>query len=708
MYNYIYTYRTPIVLDETLKASDFESDKHLQYYNFVQALIKKDNQSKPLEAEAQVEFEKTELNALKEKLLAYDKVNDEYKTEYIHMSKDRIDKYSSSLSTYLYNTLQTEAKDDEKQFSQYTTNAKSYGNYYYLAFKLGQEADVELYEEVESEDDEKEKKLLDTPEAKELLQTILLEMFEEELDHDYIHEVTHERLEDVELKIFDSAVELQFMYMSKDELVEHYTKTRKSSNNEIAHVKYKDKSKSIKVADAYAYLEPLYGPQLASTLFFDKYIVGTKYYNELTKDKDKYVENIEMMLYYFANDYYSQSGYPASIGKYNFMKLYFRTSDVDEAVKTFMISDARNRFITDFAAHFAENENKLDEGLNKFYENLEQFVEESYSKFYSLTATGVEVYIDIDEDGEKDNLQELQIEKFDGTTTTADVLAAELLEVVYKEVASSKDNLSTALSNVVNEYNDSSRIFNANPTTPENKWAQYRRYGLHLETTSIGTVTNATTTADKFIKEKIKDLYFDEELNLVDEKLGFTSPYLHNEVLINAEDPTIATMLLITAGALPTSAKYETSEETPDLYKNISVIMNDKTTQLELTYDTDKVNRKQIMVYVSEYVMFNSIHSLPASTTTALETFVAPFITKYTSNASQLTIIGNVLGKIEYKNNDATIKSTFNDAFIEGYTREAFYNKYLTIMQTSADGYNELESGDLNWWNMMYTEKGGN
>ena len=141
------------------------------------------------------------------------------------------------------------------------------------------------------------------------------------------------------------------------------------------------------------------------------------------------------------------------------------------------------------------------------------------------------------------------------------------------------------------------------------------------------------------------------ELNLVDEKLGFTSPYLHNEVLINAEDPTIATMLLITAGALPTSAKYDTSEETPDLYKNISVIMNDKTTQLELTYDTDKVNRKQIMVYVSEYVMFNTIHSLPASTTTALETFVAPFITKYTSNASQLTIIGNVLGKIEYKNN---------------------------------------------------------
>jgi hypothetical protein len=113
------------------------------------------------------------------------------------------------------------------------------------------------------------------------------------------------------------------------------------------------------------------------------------------------------------------------------------------------------------------------------------------------------------------------------------------------------------------------------------------------------------------------------------------------------------------------------------------------------------------MVYVSEYVMFNAVHSLPASTTTALETFVAPFITKYTSNASQLTIIGNVLGEIEYKNNDAAVKSTFNDTFIEGYTRSAFYSEYLSIMQDSADGYEE-ETSSLEWWNMLYTAKGGN
>ena len=38
------------------------------------------------------------------------------------------------------------------------------------------------------------------------------------------------------------------------------------------------------------------------------------------------------MLLTFANNYYSQSGYPASMGKYNFLMLYFHTADIDKII----------------------------------------------------------------------------------------------------------------------------------------------------------------------------------------------------------------------------------------------------------------------------------------------------------------------------------------------------------------------------------------
>ena len=678
MYNYIYPYRAQItgftnVNLETIKAGLKENEQHLAYYKYIEAIIEEDHNSA-----ATADALLADLTTL---LLEYDKAATE--NEYIHMSKDRLDGYSSSLATYLYNTLKTEDEEEGQTYTQFTTSAKSYNSYYYMLFKLGQEDDVKLYDEVTNEDGTKTYNFLETEEAKELKQTILEEIFEGRINETMIHEIEHERLEDVKIKIFDSVVESQFMYLSNSELVGNYDKTRKSNNNLIASVKYQGETLEISVNDAYAYLEPLHGPQTASSLLFDKYIVDTKYYTELNTDEqyDQYVETIETMLYYFANDYYAGSGYPSTIGKYNFMKLYFRTSVVEDAVKdVLMLTDAKSAFIADFAEHgFADD---------SFYTSLLGYANTDRTEYYSLTASSLKVSIDKDEDGEADELVGKDLEN-----------AKLLLEKARNEIANSSESFSNALNTVVSNFNASSRIVDnaANPTTPEAKWASFRETGLSLEVVSIGEINKTTKTADEAVTNRIKELY----PTLVDTKLGFTSAYLDTEYL-NTENSV--SLLLVTAGALPTSAKYE-NEENADLYKNISVVINENLVKFEnLDYTKDEITLNQVKIYVAEYVMLGDVYSLPTSTTTALDTYLLPLISKYTSSASQMLIIDNAIGTITFKDDAAKVASTFNEAFINDYSRSSFYETYKNINIKTADAYEETPYA--NWWTNMY--KGGN
>ena len=660
LYNYIYTYRTPITGFTSVNFSDIEknlgeNEKHLAYYKYIQAIINEENGKDEA--------------ALKTLLLEYDVDN-----KYIHMSRERLDQYSTSLSTYVYTSLKTASEVEEgEKYTQFTTSAKSYNSYYYMIFKLGQEENVELYEEVE-EDGETNYKFLETEEAKALKQEILMELFKEEINETYIHELEHERLEDVKIKIFDSVVESQFMYLSNSELVEGYDKTRKSNNNDIAYVTYKDNERSISVSEVYEFLEPLYGPQTASSLLFDKYIIDQPYYTDLEKDYDEYVETIEMMLYYFANDYYASSGYPSTIGKYNFMKLYFRTANVEEAVRNIlMLTDAKSAYISDFTAHGFDTAEDKD-----FYSLLNTFAAKERSEYYSLTATSLRVYMDKDEDGEDDVLTDAELTE-----------AHAILKDVRNVIATSNEDYASALNSVVTDYNTSSRILpdNNNPTTPEARWAKYRHAGYNLEVVTVGEVNNSTTNADDNIQERIETLYNNKDL--INVEYGFSAAYLDKEPV---ETENSLSLLLITAGTLPTSAKYE-NEENEDLYKEISVLINDELTKVEnIEYTTDEITYKQVKVYVAEYVLFGDVYSLPETTTTALDQYLLPLIQKYTSQAGQSFIISNAVGTITFKTENAA--------------RNDFYNEYMMINLRTADNYDV----DASWWKAMHNVEveGGN
>ena len=101
--------------------------------------------------------------------------------------------------------------------------------------------------------------------------------------------------------------------------------------------------------------------------------------------------------------------------------------------------------------------------------------------------------------------------------------------------------------------------------------------------------------------------------------------------------------------------------------------------------------------------MFGDVYSLPSTTVTALDAYILPLISKYTSSASQMLIIGNALGTITFKDDKAAVASTFNADFIKDYSRSSFFETYKSTSIKAADGYKEPTN---NWWNEMY--KGGN
>ena len=659
IYNYVYTYRNPIVLETVTDNPDFD---HLKYYRRIESIINKDFNTKLSNPD------NTEYETLLEVLAQYEKDNNET----IVMSKEKLDKYSTSLTSYLYTSLATEAKEEGKSFTQYITTGKSFGNYYYLLYKIDQVEDKVLYEEVENEDDKKEINFTDTA----FLNEVLNEMFENELSDTYIEKQFTERVKEAKLKIYDSIVESQFMYTSSSALVDSYEKNKKQNNNVIAEVTYKDNTKSITVSEVFSYLEPLHGTQVAANLLFQEYIKTTDYYKDLADDYDNYVETVKLMLYYFANDYYAQSGYPSTIGKYNFMMLYYGTANVDEVVKDFlMVSDATNKFYNDFA-----------KDNNEFYTSLLNYATKTYSDFYSLTVSGLTVYVDRDEDGLADEI----------TDSTVLAKANELLEVAYDYVTNSNAAYSTALNNVVSAFNSSSRIESTNPTSPEYDWAAYRSLGLHIEVSSFGTFTDTTATKEEAIKDRVANLYD----VVVDSKLGFTSAYLDNETVETSDNKL--TKLLVTAGALPTSAKYETeNEDESKLYESINVIINDKKETINLTYTTDEITLEQVKVYVAEHLLLGDVYSLPASTIAALDAYLLPLINKYTGSASQMTLTNNALGTITFSYTGA-LSDSFNEAFAKDYSRSTFYSKYISILQNNEDNYEEVYTG---WWNNMY--KGG-
>lgn len=612
-------------------------------------------------------------------VLEQDKNSDDFNTYY---SREYIDNIDSSFYTYLYETLTVpfnQSLDNDDKC--YSTSVQSYNSKNWIAFKLQQDSDEYegIYDKNTIDDD-----LYDNIAANEELYAKILKILKtNSITSSKITTEVNEAKADVSVKIYDEALEISYATSNSN-----YSKTYGSApnSNVIATLTYKGKTYNLNIVEdttdtnavsggVFTTLELQQGTTSAVDILSRKVVKSTKAYADTLEDNDSFYEQVEYVLAAFANDYYSSSGYASTIGKYNFLMLYFHTANIDDIVKnTYRVNAAASKLLTNYNS---------DTLLNFF----KSYTDAIYNNYFSISGNRFVVYLDANDDGEKDDITEW--------TATQIALAKELVLKALDTVSSVNGSHLTALTSLVTEINNSGRAkYEDNPIAPENEWSKYRKAGLSVELVTV-EATNSTTDIDFKLKERMLSVY-----NLEDFSINDTVPteYLEN---LKSETDILETkdgfnLILITSADFQTSAEFTAEDDKLGIFDSIDIYYNDEYVTISNIYnENETLSIDQIRLYVLEYVMNSTSNLVPSKLSDAMTNFLSPVLTRYTATETQRDIlihfIGVIAGDIEF-------------------TSEINNNRLVSIIEINhqtADNYlsiyfEEDPTGTLktyeNWW----------
>lgn len=655
MYNYIYSYRSPIANDATIPANDTNSR-----LDVTEAITKI--------------YEGNDKPTVKSLYDSYVASNENIQKNASYY-KDISSSFLSYVSDDLANGLDEDAVNTDLPYS---TSSKSYGDFNYMVFKFNQDKD----EKILCADPDDETKITND----DLKNEIIEKLKDKEVSDSYIKNKIDDAKKDAKVEIFDTVLEVAYSQNATD-----YSRTRSKAPNEntLATIKIGDNENNLLLDDCYKKLDAKSGYTVALNLLSQKVIKDTDAYKKLDDKVSDYRKSLDNLFASFAQNQFSSYGYPASMGKYNFMLLYFHQNTVDGILNNYYrVSEAKRNVLN----NYEDNTELLD--MFKKYNDI------AYDNFFKISASDLLVYVDMDEDGNPDK-------DFDWTTIdnnsgkTYKQLSSDLIATIQNLISHSTEKNATELTNLVTEYNSSSRFAPSdedkakNPTPVEYTWASFRRAGLYLKVNTLTDITSTSnsSTVDENIQKELKTIYNSEEFRLNE---TFPTEYIYNKSVSSEEGQN---MLIITGASNPDSAKF-TDNNIDSLFKNIPVIFNDKVIKIDtMENDSNKATLSQIKLYLFRYVENNTTDLTPTDVTTALETFFKPVYTRYTSNATQQMHLINYLdslglGEVKY---DA---STTDNATVSQAIAERKADSY----KTSTDISNNFPD----WWQSVANLYGGN
>ncbi len=617
------------------------------------------------------------------------------KQDLITYSQDDLNDIDADFKIYVNKTLKIDADYTNKE-SRYSTSGVSYNDKYYMVFKVSEDALRDEYVLLDSLEDTK------IPSKKsEYREKLVHEMMWDELTDSYISDAVSERMESVGAYIYDPSVEIAYSQVNTS-----YSKTHKSAptNNTLFTLKYDGAKYHYTIDEVFEDLVLTNGVTSAIDLLSKKVIKDTKEYEDTNKNREDYETTIELLLSYFAND--QLSSYPSTLGKYNFLMLYFHTSNIDEIIDNYYrVNEASNEILTDFGKN------------DKFYTMVESYAKSAYEKRYKVSASSLLVYVDMDEDGNPD-------EDFDWSkrvSTSKDgktykELAVELIEYMVTRMKNSNDDQLSSLTSMVEEYTKSQRFTNGidiydpdnglgsedyDPTEPETIWAEYKRAGILVKVNEYTDVTNSTTEsyADEGcpteIKNRIKELYSSIQYNG-----KFPTEYVDSEDY-SGENPDGwktnqgYSMIIITSASEKSSAKFETKDDINEIFKKIAISYNDNKIIIDNIYNTsDVANINQIKLFIYDYLNNESSTMLPETVQQFFTDYIQPIYEKYTDSSTQreLVYIKMLNSKIDFTNKDEATR----------------LDKVIEINHRISDEYlaNDDDANDFkDWWQTILTLK---
>lgn len=613
----------------------------------------------------------------------------------ITYSQESLDEISSDFKLYVNKTLRVDADyaDGESRFS---TSGKSYNSNYYMVYKISENELRDEYVLLENEDDTEI-----SDEYEDYKNNLIEEMIWSDLTDSFISDILSDKIEDVTVYIYDDYVEIAYSQANST-----YSKTYKNapSSDTLFTIKYDGKKYNYTIDECFEQLLLEDGVTTTIDILSKKVIKDTDEYEKTKENRKDYETTIELLLAYFAND--QLSSYSSSLGKYNFLMLYFHTSEIDEIIDDYYrVNEASNKILTDFGTN------------DKFYDMVLNYATIAYNKSYTLSASGLLVYVDMDEDGSPD-------ENFDWSTVVATStegktyadMAVELISYMVSRMQNSTDDQLTLLTEMVDEYTASQRFTNGidvydpdnnlglddyDPTEPESIWAEYKRAGILVKINEYTDISNTTTVSNADdgirteIKDRLKDLYSSIQYNGI-----FPSEYVDSEDYVGENATGWKTdlgysMLVISSATAKSSAKFENKDDINGLFKNISVMYDDANIIISDIYNTEDIaTLNQIKLYIFDYLNNEGSTMLPESVSTFFTDYVEPIYSKYTDSSTQRELV-----YIKLLNSRITFTDDANNTRLD---------KIIEINHRISDDY--LDNNDdgyvfTDWWETIVTLK---
>ena len=617
-------------------------------------------------------------NSLEEAIEAvkqYD--NNKFNYEY-----DELTDINTSLRSYLYTTLVANPEEGKGLTYRYSSSPRSYGSNYYLIYKLTDQEKVEITDDIRVEIKEK--------------------IFDEKLNDTYVTNKVNELLDLVTFTIYDPEIELIYTLNNSD-----YETTKDKNTEFVANIKVKadtnllveEKEYSISPVEFFNKLEETAGPSFAFNTLAEKALLDSKYADTITEDDiQEWKESFKSIMDSFSNDYFSSYGLPASMGRKNFIKLYFNADSINEVIDVFYKSShIITEYVDDIYAHYGEGDTTRAK--------LQKYAISNYENFYSASANHFLTYLDIDEDENPDDpadyIATLSTEKAEEFKA----LVYEFNTFVYEETSKLSGTHYSSFETIINEFKESTRIVPSNatcekePSLVDCKWAKYKKAGLNVKTEDLSTITNS----DSLNYDEAFIAKFEEMLD--SQNYSVTGQYM--QPLGTSYDDLLTStfgwhIIVLTGTTDQVSAQFLESDDDFDgksYYNNIVYYEEDGTETVLNAYNTNFYpSLNQIDIYLRERTYTNGVENLPAAVSSALETLFKPVMDQYDSDSNKLFLLRNYLLSINTNSQDGI---TFADNTLEATLHETF-----KVTVRSAIGYEYLENIAKNplgtWYKDLY------
>lgn len=556
-------------------------------------------------------------------------------------------KSQESLRSYIYTNLST-----EENGIRFSSTPRSYGKFYYLAFKL-KDHNEDILAQLEGDalilyEDEAKTTL------KDYAQGYYDKIIENKLSDTYISTKSKERFKDADIQIHD---ELVHLFLSRSYEVKL---AKKVNTNLIASVN----GEEIKVDDFYQKLDKQFGVSVAIDLSLKKSLLNSVYRERITSEKmAEFKKNVENMIKQFGQGNFAQSGFPQSMGRRNFLRLAFRSETIDQAVeKIYVTNEVENAFLKDYEAHFGEG----------IWDTFAMFANRLQKQFFSISSAHLLISVDMNEDESPDKPHEFFETLEADKKLEYETLVLELMGLIHDK-ASQYSSFATGLDTIAKEYASSGKYAPSNcdtNPTPECTWSKYKQAGLEVMYQSLTTLTNQTNSPDKdggFDKKfyereiqlykELKEDYYDVDGSFPSQKLD-KKPATYDQIL---ETDFGWHLILATGAQVSKSAKFTLDEDTKvketDEYK-IYEHIEYKDAKGEKYYlnaysATDEISANQVRIYFNEVDSELGLQSLPSKVKEAINAYLAPVKAKYTNNYTQLHILTKYLASKNYQFADA-------------------------------------------------------